>query len=301
VGDQIIHLRLLAQEPEVQRVLSAPTRPVGNEAERLASAASSPLAVRMRAILQVRPALRLLQAFDGDGNLVASTVPRGRPSAADAPWFVALARAYPEANAYVGDIFRQSEGAPALFELAFPVYGEEGRWLGAVLAYVDADDLYSVISPVRIGRTGHADLIRASDGLVLASDESERVLKSPFPGFAQIQAGQRENRGYWVIPETRETLKSGEVVTEPARLVSWSTVDQLPNVRWLMVVEQDDAEAVAPITGVTRYLWIHFIGAFGTVILLALYFSFKLEKPTIEEELHLHEEHLPAGMKSSAD
>jgi hypothetical protein len=54
---------------------------------------------------------------------------------------------------------------------------------------------------------------------------------------------------------------------------------------------------MSPIVGITRYLWMHFIGVFGTVILLALYFSFKLETPVIEEELHLHEEHVPSGTR----
>ena len=67
--------------------------------------------------------------------------------------------------------------------------------------------------------------------------------------------------------------------------------------KWTVIVEQDLAEAVSPIVGVTRYLWIHFIGVFATVVLLALYFSFKLERPVMDEGLHLHEEHIPAGMK----
>ena len=68
----------------------------------------------------------------------------------------------------------------------------------------------------------------------------------------------------------------------------------------MVTVEQDLSEALAPIESVTRYLWIHFIGVFATVILLALYFSFKLERPVMEEELHLHEEHVPAGMRKPA-
>ena len=67
--------------------------------------------------------------------------------------------------------------------------------------------------------------------------------------------------------------------------------------KWLVAVEQDLSEALAPIQTVTRYLWIHFIGVFATVILLALYFSFKLERPVMEDDLHLHEEHVPAGMR----
>ncbi len=37
------------------------------------------------------------------------------------------------------------------------------------------------------------------------------------------------------------------------------------------------------------------------MILLALYFSFKLERPVMEEKLHLHEEHVPAGMRRDVE
>jgi hypothetical protein len=36
------------------------------------------------------------------------------------------------------------------------------------------------------------------------------------------------------------------------------------------------------------------------VILLALYFSFKLEAPVIDEKLHLHEEHVPSDLKQAS-
>jgi uncharacterized membrane protein YjfL (UPF0719 family) len=72
-------------------------------------------------------------------------------------------------------------------------------------------------------------------------------------------------------------------------------------VNWLVTVEQDLSEALAPINSVTRYLWFHFIGVFATVVLLALFFSFMLEKPVMREEINLHEEHVPAGMKKTAE
>jgi hypothetical protein len=173
-----------------------------------------------------------------------------------------------------------------------------------------------VLAPVRIGRTGHASLLRSTDGLVLASDESERILKTPLPGFDALrnavegfpmaQSGQeifgraRLHRGYWSMPEVRAKDEAGrDIVVEPRRLVGFSPIDQIPNVNWLVTVEQDLSEALAPINSVTRYLWFHFVGVFATVILLALYFSFKLERPVMEEGLHLHEEHLPAGMKKA--
>jgi hypothetical protein len=78
-------------------------------------------------------------------------------------------------------------------------------------------------------------------------------------------------------------------------------VDQIRSVLWLVTVEQDLDEALHPIQSVTRYLWIHFIGVFATVILLALYFSFKLERPVMDDELHLHEEHVPSSLQARAE
>jgi hypothetical protein len=192
----------------------------------------------------------------------------------------------------------------------------EGNWLGGVRALIDAADLYGVLAPVRVGASGHAVLMRSTDGLVLASDESERILKETFPGFDSLQGAvegfplgeQGEalfgkttpRRGYWTIPVVEAKGEDGkEVRVEPARLVGFTPVDQLPDVKWMVVVEQDFDEAMAPVSNVTRYLWLHFVGVFVTVVLLALYFSFKAEKPIIEEELHLHEEHVPAGGQPS--
>jgi hypothetical protein len=197
-----------------------------------------------------------------------------------------------------------------------PIRDTEGALLGGIVGLVDVADLYGVLAPVRVGRTGHAVLMRATDGLVLASDESERILRQHYPGFASLQAavagfplGEHGEalfgktalrRGYWTIPEVEAKGEAGkEVRAEPARLVGFTPVDQFPAVKWMVVVEQDLDEAMAPISSVTRFLWLHFMGAFATVILLALYFSFKVEKPIIEEEMHLHEEHVPTGGRPS--
>jgi len=112
----------------------------------------------------------------------------------------------------------------------------------------------------------------------------------------------RLRRGFWTIPEVKAKDEAGrDVVVEPSRIVGFSPIDQIPDVSWMVIVEMDRSEALAPIESVTRYLWVHFIGVFATVILLALYFSFKLERPVMQEDLHLHEEHVPAGLKKSVE
>jgi len=330
VGEQVVHLRLLATDPEVLRALAA--KPVavaeaerrqmeeawasGKDAKLNASVLDTPVAARLRPLTRVRPSIEQLQVVDTTGRVVAASSRRGRLFYGESGWFRDLSSQEGQPEVHVGELFRPSGSTVNLLEIAFPVRGADEAPLGAVRALLNAADLYSVLAPVRIGRTGHAALIRSTDGLVLASDDNERVLKSPLPGFDALrnamegfplaQSGQeifgraRQRRGYWTVPEVKATNEAGrQFVVQPARLVGFSPVDQVPDVAWLVTVEQERSEALAPIESVTRYLWFHFIGVFATVILLALYFSFKLERPVMDEQLHLHEEHMPAGMRKA--
>jgi hypothetical protein len=332
VGEQVVHLRILALDPDVQRALAAPARSVpegdarqmeqawasGKDAKLNASLLESPLAARLKPPGLVRPSVKQIQIVDTSGRVVASSNRGGRLFYAESEWFKDLAAQGGEPEVHLGQLYRAPGSTVNLLEIAFPVRNREDVWLGAVRALVDASDLYTVLAPVRIGRTGHAALIRATDGMVLASDESERILKVPLPGFdslrnavegfplgesgEQIFARTGPRRGYWTIPDVKGKDDNGrDVLVEPARLVGFSPVDQIPDVNWMVTVEQDLSEALAPIESVTGYLWVHFIGVFLTVILLALYFSFKLERPVMEEGLHLHEEHVPAGMRKPAE
>jgi len=332
LGEQVVHLRVLALDPAVQKALSA-TRPLPPEADaraeeqawvsgkdpRLnASILEGPLPSVLKPLTRVRPAIKMVQLIDGTGRLRAATGRGGRLFFGEVDWFRAFGTQLSEPEVYVGDMFRPTGTTLSLLEIAFPIRSPEDAWIGAVRMLVDSADLYTVLAPVRVGRTGHASLLRSTDGLILASDESERILKTALPGFDNLrnaaagfpmaESGQeifgraRFHKGFLLAPEVRaDDEKVRGVLIEPARLIGFSPIDQVPNVNWMVTVEQDLAEALAPINSVTRYLWIHFIGVFATVVLLALYFSFMLEKPVMEESLHLHEEHVPAAMRRAVE
>jgi hypothetical protein len=328
IGEHVAQLRLLALDPEIRKALASPPRAVddaqvraielawagGRDPRLAAEILESPIAARLRTLSTVRPAVQQVELIDTQGRVLAASARGGRLFQGERAWFKDMAGQQGEAVLHVGDMFRPAPSAVPLLELAFPVQTADGTWLGALRALLDANDLYTVLAPVRVGRTGHAVLLRATDGMVLASDETDRMLKTPLPGFDSLKnalegfpiatEGQaifgktRVSRGYWTIPAVKGKDAAGrEVTIEPARLVGFSPVDQIPDVQWLIAVEQDLHEALEPIDSVTRYLWIHFAGVFTTVILLALYFSFKLEKPVMEEGFHLHEQHVPAGTK----
>jgi hypothetical protein len=319
VAEQVGQLRLLAMDAEVQKALAAPSREVseaearpleqawasGKDARLNASLLETPLGLRLRPLAVVHPAFKQLQVVDASGRVLAASARSGRLFYGETAWFKELSTREGERELHVGELPR-------------PAGATFNAWMGAIRALLDASDLYTVLAPVRIGRTGHASLIRSTDGLVLAADESERIFRVPYPGFESLrnavegfplgESGQQifgrtgPHRGYWTIPEVEAQDETGRtLIVAPARLVGFSPIDQIPDVAWLVIVEQDLSEALAPVESVTRYLWFHFIGVFATVILLALYFSFKLERPVMDEELHLHEEHVPAGMKKSSE
>jgi hypothetical protein len=331
LGEQVVDLRLLALHPVVQEVVARPSREVSpDEARRVEEAwrsdsdarlrtalLESVLSARLRDVTAVRPGLRSIQVTDARGRVVAASGRGGRLFHNESAWFKELAAQGGEPQAWIGDIERPAGSSLAGLELGYPIRDDDGIFKGAVRGLLDATSLYGVLAPVRVGRTGHATLIRVNDGMILASDEGDRILNATFPGFNSLARavegfplaadGQaifgkaRIRRGFWTIQEVSTEIEGRQVLVEPARVVGFSPIDQIPGSLWLVTVEQDLEEALEPIESVTRYLWIHFIGVFATVILLALYFSFKLEQPVMDEGLHLHEEHMPSAMKARAE
>ena len=331
IGDQVVDLRLLALQPLVRQAVARPSGSVspeemlsieeawstGSDARLRSAILESALSARLRDVTSVRPGLRSIQVVDATGRVVAASGGGGRLFHTEAAWFKELASQEGEPLAWIGDVERPTRSSLAALEFGYPVRDDDGLFKGAVRGLVDAHSLYGVLAPVRVGRTGHATLVRATDGMVLASDEGDRSLNATYPGFTSLAGavegfplapdGQaifgksRIRRGYWTLQEVTAEIEGRQVVVEPARVVGFSPVDQIPGVLWLVTVEQDLEEALHPIQSVTRYLWIHFIGVFATVILLALYFSFKLERPVMDDDLHLHEEHVPSSLKARVE
>jgi hypothetical protein len=309
LSDRIVHARLLTLDPQVQAAVARPARdPKPDEIKKLEQAwtsgqdpqtasllLSSPLAARLREHVAVQPAVKLLQVVDSSGRLVASSARSGRVVQAESAWYRALSSDGVRGE-YIGDIHRPQGSDKAFLEIAYPIRAPEGHWQGAVRALVDASDLYSVLAPIRVGRTGHGLLVRREDGMILGSDDAHAVLTEVFPGHEVLQA-TRPERGYWVLPELKIKTPQGQLRAHPSRIAAYAEVDLGANIAWLAVIQQDVDEAMKPVADVTRYLWFHFAAAFSSFVALALYLSFKLKRPVIEEELHLHEEHVPKSMR----
>ena len=62
---------------------------------------------------------------------------------------------------WVGALQQPKGITGTLLEVAFPIQAEDGTPAGALRALIDGTDLYTVLAPVRVGRTGHAVLVRS--------------------------------------------------------------------------------------------------------------------------------------------
>jgi hypothetical protein len=325
LSEQAVHLSLLANAPEIRAAVAKPLPlpppeqlkkleqdwQAGRDPKLVASLLHSPAAERLRSLTAVRPGFRQVQLVDGSGRVAAAVVRGGRLFHGESAWFSEVSAQEGRPELWVGALQQPKGMHGTLLEVAYQIQADDGSPAGALRALLDGTELYTVLAPVRSGRTGHAVLVRQTDGMILAADESERILRVTYPGFEFLRSAMdgfpiaesgralfgasNLRHGSWAIPEQRALTATPGTVSEPARLVGFSPVDQFPTAKWLVAVEQDQQEALAPVDGITRYLWIHFIGVFATVILLAVYFSFKLEQPVMEEDLHLHEEHVPAS------
>ncbi len=309
VGDQVFHVRLISLEPEVPAAILGAGRDTASRSPRpgawpraasprpsAAPVLTSPLAGMLRQTVRIAPALRLLQIIGTDGRVVAASAPTARSTLTDTPWYKRMAReGLP--GPYIAGPWRAPGGSDAFIEIVYPVWHPDtGEWIGAVRAFVASSDLTGVLTPVRIARSEHALLLRGSDGLILASDENDGVLVDTYPGFPTLQAALAARRSYSVVPGARPASDDAKGGATPARLAGLSPVEQIPGVDWLVVVERDQSEALAPVADVTRYLWWHFIGALASVFLLALYLSLRQATPVIPEGLHIHETHVPPSM-----
>ena len=162
-----------------------------------------PLAARLKAA-RPRAARRSSQLQLIDTHRPRWSRPRlaaGGSSTARAPGSRTSATQEGEPEAYFG---RHPAAAPArrvtLLEIAYPVRSPDGAWIGAVRALLDATDLYTVLAPVRVGRTGHASCCARPT----ACPRLGRERAHPQDGLPRLRLAAHRARG---LPDRRSRAR----------------------------------------------------------------------------------------------
>ncbi len=178
---------------------------------------------------------RNLAVFDEDGQLIAGTVsPHARPLVADAlagvPSRTQARPADPETNGAFSHAFSVAE--PILVA---------GSRAGVVAADVDLVGIWKPVNDIVIGETGFARLV-STDGQLLAHGNPEErrfVFQGVTEENASIVAG----------------ALLGQVVANQQGQQVVATAAFVPGMPWLVVMEQQVAEAFAPARALASSLW----------------------------------------------
>lgn len=161
--------------------------------------------------------------------------------------------------------------------------------LGFVRAEIDTERIFVAVSNLRIGKTGHGCIYDLESGRVLAGRAAACASDGGYARYEDAERALRQGRRYFLANVTgpsgfdrADALLVAQARPELARI--------LPELDWVVAVEQSLAETHAPLEPMSRELILYFLGMGVLVVLLAAYVSFKLERPLAEDAVHLHED-----------
>lgn len=241
-----------------------------------------PVSSFLRRVASVSPAYREIFLTDRYGAVVAATNPTTDYFQADEAWWQQAFAEGESGAIFLGNVrFDPSAGTYAL-EVAVPVRGPEGETptevVGLLKTLVDADDLASVLGSVRMGQSGRAVLVDASDGAVITGEDPGEAPRRSYLGLVQLQEAMAQGRSSFVSrgADGQVWLSGFSRMPEPS---------PSPELDWYVVVEQLREEAQAPIQTATRHLLTFFGGMVLTVVLFSLYLHFKLVRPIRQVDL----------------
>ena len=243
----------------------------------------------LREIVALNPSYQEILLTDRQGALVAATNITTDYYQADEAWWRQAFGDGEQGTLYSsGVIFDTSAGGHEL-EMAVPVRdklgGDDYLVIGVLKALWRASDLFSVVSAVKRGETGHALLVSAKDGTVIAGRRPEDIMRRQYPGFASLQEALSEGRKSFMSRDGkgRVWVASFAKMPEPSPAAYGD---------WLIVVQQEAGEAQAPTTAATWFLVLFFIGIGVLAVLFSLYLHYKLVRPIREIDLREEMERL---------
>lgn len=161
--------------------------------------------------------------------------------------------------------------------------------IGFVRAELDTEKLFASVSNFRIGETGHACLFDRDSGRLLSGRRADCTdgAETTYARLEELERAERDRLRYFMAGASGPASfdrGDGFIVGYTRPELSRT----LPEVRWVVAVEQSLAEAHAPLAPLSRDLLTYFLGMGALVLVLAAFMSFKLERPLADTSVDLH-------------
>ncbi|MGH9551144.1 MAG: cache domain-containing protein, partial [Terriglobales bacterium] len=228
---------------------------------------SSPTSQVLQHYREAEPRILKILVADETGATVAAT---DKPLHYVQPNEVYWQAVYGEGRGgtYVSEIRYDDQTRAHYLEIGLPVL-EEGthRFIGAVDALVDVTSLLSRFQRSELGKTARIMLVQ-DDGTVISAsnmDPSLRLKASEYPTVHDaLGTLQGRQAGYAVA-----SMRGG------GRIVGFADTGLkriYPNLGWLILVSQDEQQALAPLLGLGHFALVMVVLALLMLTLLAAYF-----------------------------
>jgi hypothetical protein len=228
---------------------------------------SSPTSQVLRHHREAEPRILKILVADETGATVAATdKPLHYVQPNEAYWQAVYGEG--RGGIYVSEIRYDDQSKANYLQIGTPVV-EEGtrRFIGAVSALVDASSLLSRFQREEIGQTARIMLVR-DDGMVITAPNMDPSLRLKSDEYATVHdvlgTPQGRQAGYVVA-----SMRGGN------RIVGFADTGlkrAYPNLGWLILVSQDEREALAPLRGLGHFALLMVVLALLMLTLITAYY-----------------------------
>lgn len=198
----------------------------------------------------------------------------------------ALARA--RARSGKADTWAEVAEDGAQVTLYTPVRGpDSGEVRGLVRAVLDAERLFAGVSDFRIGARGYACLFDGRSAHLIAGRRADCGAERTYSRLDAFERARMQGEDYFLagVAGPASFDRADAMLVAHARP---ELTRSLPELDWVVTVEQALSEAHAPVAALFRDMVLSFLVMGALVVLLGGYLSFKLERPVTDVELDLH-------------
>ncbi|MCL4297083.1 MAG: GAF domain-containing protein [Anaerolineae bacterium] len=233
-----------------------------------------------------------------NGQIIAAISPHGLPltgNLADSPPFL---RSFKQQEDYVGPVEIDPATSLPVVTLAVPIRDLQDEVAGILLARVNLEYLWFVVSETQVGQTGYAYILDNRNFLITEPDSTAETFKlrdvsdQPFVKYLTVgsvdalRASTGPGSGLFGSREPLSYLfsffESAAGITSYQGLQGENVLGAIApvrSVRWNVVVELPTAEAYAPILEMLGVMSLALLFALGITVGLGIYFSRQIVRP----------------------
>ena len=228
---------------------------------------SSPLSRLLQSHREIDPRFLKIIVADENGVPIAATDKPLHYAPVDNLYWQAVS-AQGKGGIYVSEVLYDEESRADYFRIGFPIYAKGSqRFIGAASALIDVSSLFSRLTQAQLGRSART-IVVGEDGIVISAPNVAPSMKMKSEEYTAVRDAlgslQGRQAGYVVAPMMRGSRIMGFADTGLRQMY--------PNLSWLVMVSQDEREALASVRTVGHLAILMVVVSLLMVTLLAAYF-----------------------------